>query len=115
MRTDYGASKALTGELSGALRLSLHSGPPGDRGLNEVAGGSYKRRAIAFRQPSKRVAESTSTIEYEGMPGVTLTHYGVWDESGLFEVLPLAEAVTIPAGATYRVKPGDLQIIEARE
>lgn len=100
--------------------LSLHTGDPTVGGGNEVSGGSgpYARKAlgaILAAESGGQIATNTD-INFTGMPGVTVTHWGLYDASTggnllYYGQLDLAEVIT--AGNTFTVKAGNATFAEA--
>lgn len=95
---------------------SLHTADPGLTGANEVTGGSYARVAITLDAPSGGVSANSNLLEFTGMPGVTVTHVGVFDAAtaGNFiygDVLSNGSQV-VNAGGTFQIPIGDLDLVE---
>ena len=94
------------------LYMSLHTADPGENGDNEITG--YTRQVVQFGEASNKQSESETVLEFEDMPGVTVTHAGLWsaEESGDFwwggELTNAPLEVT--AGDTVRVNAGELEV-----
>lgn len=62
--------------------VSLHTGAPGDTGLNEVTGGAYARQAATFTNAGNNptVASNSGVIQYPTATAVwgTVSHFGIW-------------------------------------
>ena len=60
---------------------SLHNGHPAETGANELTGGSYARRAIAFGAAAAGAAANTAVEEWDltGVTGSTIFFLGEWD------------------------------------
>lgn len=94
-----------------ALKVSLHTGDPGENGANEVVGGDYGRKSVAFNAASNKIATSTAVLEWENMPACTVKYVGLWDT----EVTPnfwwggqLQSEEELRAGNTFRIKASNL-------
>ena len=98
------------------IYLSLHTDDPGDNGANEVTAGAftYARKQTAPADWDSAAAKAITTLspfEWEDMPGVTVTHIGVWDALSDGNFLwggPLTVSKTVPAGETLRFKAGEI-------
>lgn len=87
-----------------ALRVSLHTGDPGESGAaNEVAGGSYARQAVAWAAASGGSISPTAPVDFDGMPATTVTHFGVWTVAGEFRGGGTCTNKTLLAGDIYRL------------
>lgn len=98
--------------------LSLHTGDPSGGG-NEVSGGAgpYARQALGakFAAESGGQVATNAAVNFAGMPGVTVTHWGLWDAASggnllYYGSLDLAEVVT--AGATFTLASGNVSFAE---
>jgi hypothetical protein len=61
------------------IYVALHTADPGVAGdANEVTGGSYARQAATFSAPADngggRAVVNDATVEFPGMPALTVTH-----------------------------------------
>lgn len=63
---------------TGTPHLALYTSNPtaGDTGT-ELTGGSYSRKPITFGSVSGAAISNTSAITFTGLPGATITHYGI--------------------------------------
>lgn len=86
-----------------ANRLSLHTGDPGETGANEVVGGSYARQPVTWTAASGGSVSPTAAVDFNGMPAVTVTHFGVWTTLGEYRGGGVATNRTLLAGDTYRI------------
>lgn len=77
--------------------LSLHDDDPGETGANEIAGGSYGRQAVDFDPAAGGVAANDAAVEFAGMPAVTITDAGLWDDETAGNFL-----AAVPLGAAAR-------------
>lgn len=94
----------------GAVKVSLHTGPPGLFGLTEVTGGSYVRQlAGTWNAAASGLVDNASEILWaSGLPVVTVTDVGLWSADGLFvSGRSLNAAKTITSGSA-RFSPGSL-------
>lgn len=110
--SEYARNKLMDSLLAGGVFMSLHTDEPGLSGANEVAGQSYSRQiADAFSVAKAGEKTSTSDITFDNMPGVTVTHIGVWDAKagGNFVwAAPLLNKRTIYEGDTLRLRAGNV-------
>lgn len=96
------------------IYVSLHTVDPGDNGASEVVGGSYARKETDITSWTAAAAKTVNldeVLEYIDMPGLTVTHIGLWDATTAGNFLwggALAESKTIPVGETLRFKIGDI-------
>ena len=96
--------------------LSLHTSDPGATGASEVSGGSYARvnASTLFGTAATTGSLSISSgFSITGMPGVTVTHVGIWDaaSSGNFvEGGPLTAPMIVASGQGFSVSSGQLTI-----
>lgn len=93
--------------------LSLHTDDPGETGANEVTGGSYARQAATFDAAANGATANSGAINFTSMPGVTVTHVGLWDASSNGNFLwggAATASKVVNAGDTYQVGAGDLDI-----
>lgn len=92
-------------------KLSLHTGDPGESGLlNEVSGGTgpYARQNATFNAASGGSSALSAPVAFPGMPGVVVSHAGVWDTAGVFigsGPLP-GGSVTVLPGSTFTLSTG---------
>lgn len=102
-------------------RVSLHTDDPGLTGANEVTPGanSYERKAVTFGVPATggggRQIANTGALTWTDMPGVTVTHVGLWDalETGNFLYGDaLAAPQVVNAGGTFEFPIGNLTVTE---
>lgn len=84
--TSFYNQKVLNTFAAEATHVSLHTGPPGDDGDNEVSGDGYQRRAVTFTEASDFGIENVFAIEFQDMPAMFIdgrqsnpTHLGYWD------------------------------------
>lgn len=93
--------------------MSLHSADPGETGANEIAGGSYARKTVAFNAAVVGHTDNAADLTWADMPAVTLTHVGIWDAASagnyLYSAI-LSSPKVIAAGDTFKVAAGDLDI-----
>lgn len=58
--------------------VSLHTGNPSTNGANEVSGGSYARKAIAWSSASGGSASQSGTSVIDVPGSTTVTYVGLW-------------------------------------
>lgn len=96
-----------------ANRASLHTGDPGENGTaNEVVGGSYARQPISWGAASGGVVSPSAAVDFNGMPAVTVTHFGVWTAAGEFRGGGTCTNRTLLSGDTYRINVGTTWSLE---
>lgn len=116
-KSTFASNAALDHLLGGAgIYVSLHSGDPGDTGLNEVSGGSYARQNATFSAAASGATANTNELTFSDMPAVTGVAYaGVWDAvtagNFLYRV-NLSTSKDFQAGDTATVAVGDIDITE---
>ena len=90
--------------------LALYTSNPtaADTGT-EVSGGSYARQAVTFGSVTSGTVSNITQIVFAGMPGTTVTHWGIKDAAtagnlkafGAFTtplVMQAGDDITIPVG-----------------
>lgn len=87
----------------GVKTLSLHSGPPGLTGANEISGGSYVRKTEpSWSSASGGIVLNAGTVHWIGGLGITsttITHIGLWAADGMFiAAAPLSAPKTVTLG-----------------
>ncbi len=97
--------------------VSLHTGDPSTTGANEATAGgnAYARKAATFAAAASGATTTTADLQWLNMPGVTVTHVGLWDAvtSGNFlRGGALADSWVVPAGATFTLPTGDLDLTQ---
>jgi len=96
--------------------VSLHTADPGLTGASEVGGGSYARQSVAFSAASGGSTSNTAAVRFEDMPGVTVTHVGIWDAvSGgnfLYGDALTNGAQVVNTGGAFEFGIGDLDLTE---
>lgn len=115
--SDYAANKILDKLLRNTdftvadQHISLHTADPGVSGGSEVTGGSYGRQNATFATAASRATTTTALLEWLNMPGVTVTHVGIWDAATAGNFIwggALAASKTVNAGDTFQLPTGDL-------
>lgn len=86
-----------------ASRLSLHTGPPGDDGENEVNGDGYQRQAVTFADATADGVEVAHEVEFRDMPAGNPTHLAYWDDFGRLLWSGVIPVITGPHDDTPRV------------
>jgi len=118
--TDYLEPKVLNHILRNAaytqpsaLYMALHTADPGDTGTaNEVTGGTYAPKTIAFGSTTGPTASSSSVVTFTGMPATTVTHFSIRDAAAgnpLF-VGPLSTPQTTTAGQALSFPVGSVTV-----
>jgi hypothetical protein len=98
----------LTGLSVTATYVSLHTGDPGSTGANEVAGGSYVRKPVAWSTPSSGAMTAATALTLQVPASTTITHFGVWDSASGGEFkggAPLDTAQTYVVAGGYSFTP----------
>lgn len=95
--------------------VSLHTADPGEAGTTaEVSGGSYARAAATFNAAASGSTANTSTITFVTSTASwgTITHVGIWDNSGnhLWSGPHNPTTQVIPSGSTYTMAAGQLTV-----
>uniref|UniRef100_A0AAU8GNW2 Minor tail protein n=1 Tax=Mycobacterium phage Pharb TaxID=3136626 RepID=A0AAU8GNW2_9VIRU len=107
--TDAFKLSVLASILAQGNVLSLHSGDPGTTGANEISGGSYARKTFSW--PAAAIvggaAVSAAVAQQMNVPGgVAVTHYGIYDSSGVFQYgKALNPGATLNAAGVIDVTP----------
>jgi len=94
-----------------ALKVSLHTGDPGESGTSEVVGGDYGRKSVIFNAASNKISTSTAVLEWENMPACTVKYVGLWDTespANFWWSGELGTYKTLDAGDTIRIKAQNL-------
>jgi len=99
---------------AGTPYLALYTSNPtaADTGT-EVSGGLYARQAITFGAPSGSSMSNNATITFTGVPGGTITHWGIRTAStgGTLRVYgALTSNVVSETGDNVIFSPGDIVI-----
>lgn len=92
-----------------ADRISLHNGDPGGSGTsNEITGGGYARQSATFNAASSGQRTLASDVNFSATPAQSITHFGVWLNSGtVFKGSgALSGDNTANASGEYTVKGG---------
>ncbi|MBR41189.1 MAG: hypothetical protein CMA89_04810 [Euryarchaeota archaeon] len=99
-----------------SVHLSLHTANPGEDGTGtEVSGSGYARQAITFNaaHATNGTIDNSSEETFTNMPGVTVTHIGIWDNSSGGNLLfygAVDTPKTVTAGDTITLAAGALDI-----
>lgn len=99
--------------LLSASFISLHSDSPENQGVNELAGGQYKRidTSLLFSQPEDGEATLTSDILFKKLPASPITHLGIWDaeEDGNFLIsIALEQKRSVYDGDSFTIPANEL-------
>lgn len=92
-------------------QVCLHSGDPGDTGLNEVADANYARQAVTFDADlvDGAVSNDAEIVFPAAAAGYTFSFISVVDNAGNFllkQALPATRSIT--AGNSPRIATGEL-------
>lgn len=99
-----------------AIFASLHTADPGETGTAEVtnAGGStYARQTATFAAAAAGACVSNVDLTFANMPGVTVTHLGLWSASTAGDALwfgPLNASRLLVLGDTYKIPSTNLTV-----
>lgn len=79
---------AVLAPLTTTAYVSLHTGDPGDTGLNEIVGLGYARLGPAtFSNTGSNptVSANTTILTFAAATGAwgTVSHFGIWDAGGV--------------------------------
>lgn len=95
--------------------VALFTADPTDANTtsNEVAAGSnsYERQTVTFAAPSGGSVASDAQVDFIDMPGVTVTHVGLYDALTSGNLLyhgALTQSKVVNAGDTFTINAGDL-------
>ena len=98
---------------SGSASLSLHSGDPGETGLNELSGGSpaYARKTVTLTAASAGTKTySTGVVTFDVAAGGTAAYVGVWISGTFKGSFKLPSSVFYTAQGTYQLQPITIRI-----
>jgi len=96
-----------------AIWASLHTALPDGNGSNEVTGGSYVRMQVSMNAAAAKSSVSASTISWTSMPGVSVTHAGLWHAGfgGSFLLSgSLSASKIVNSGDTFQFLAGNFVI-----
>ena len=82
----------------GAVMMSLHSADPGTTGANEVTGGSYARKQVAYGSASAGQIKNIATATFTNLTAGTITHAGFWMNGKFYQGAALIASRTVLAG-----------------
>lgn len=98
---------------SGSASLSLHSGDPGETGLNELSGGppAYARKTVTLTAASAGTKTySTGVVTFDVAAGSTAAYVGVWISGTFKGGFKLPSSVFYTAQGTYQLQPITIRI-----
>lgn len=110
--TVYLRNQLLDQVYGATVYLSVHSGAPGQLGLNEASGSGYARAAVTADG-----AASAGQVDFPAattditVPSGTWTHWGVWDAvsgGNLLDRGTLTPSRTTSSGDVLRFNSGNL-------
>ena len=97
---------SLNGGVAVARLVSLHSSAPNGSGSAEISGGGYERQSVTWASASGGSVQSGAPVVFNVPAGSTITHAGIWTESGTWlGSLQLAEPESFGAAGTLTVDP----------
>lgn len=98
------AFKNLLLNASDIDTLSLHSGDPGATGIaNEVAGGGYTRKSIAFAAAANGARAMSADVDFSTPANQPVTYLGFWTGSTFRSAKPVVGDMSANASGQYRV------------
>lgn len=98
------AFKNLLLNASDIDTLSLHSGDPGATGTaNEVAGGGYTRKSIAFAAAANGARAMSADVDFTTPASQPVTYLGFWSGSVFRSAKPVIGDLSANAAGQYRV------------
>jgi len=108
--SDYRAHTWL-GQLTTGRFLAVHHDNPDVAGAyaSEVFGGGYARQPMTFTSPNNRAIFNLNAVNWNGLPGVTITHLALWDAliNGNYEAaIELDVPVRVLAGKSLSYASG---------
>lgn len=101
--------------IDAGMWVSLHYEDPALMGIGrgEISGGGYVRLTSGWSTPASRTTWNLAALAFVGLPAVTLTHFGIWDDDTGGDIKgygALAQPKIIGAGQAYRILAGDLAL-----
>ena len=106
-----GKNLMLTGFTGSVRYVSLHTGDPSTNGANEVAGGSYARKTVAWAAAASGSVSSASVIVFDVPGSNTITYLGYWSAvtAGTFYgSRALDTSQSFATAGTYTIATGNL-------
>jgi len=100
-------------QLAGVVAyVSAHTGDPGTTGANEVSGGSYARKAIAWGAASAGQINATGTVDISIPGSTTVSYVGLWSAvtGGTFYGSDDIAAETFAAAGTLRINSAEIDL-----
>lgn len=95
---------------------ALYTSDPGEANSGtEVAGGTYARQAVTFGAHSNGTVTNSALVEFEDLPGATVTHMGILDASTSGNLLyygALNSSITVTAGSTISFPSSTISVTE---
>lgn len=116
--TNYGENAALDAILSGTKYVALHTADPTEVGnVAELGAGiGYTRQAATFAAAAGGATSNNGALNFGPASGAgygTVSHVSIWDAASSGNCLwygPLTASRTIPAGDTFQIAAGDLDL-----
>lgn len=93
----------------GITKVSLHTADPGQDGSNEVTGGTYAQKNIAFNAASGGNLDSSDTPVFDVPAGVTINHVGFW-AGVVFKYSSTITPEAYGAAGTYTLNDADIDL-----
>lgn len=105
-------ARAANGLASTVTQFSLHTNDPGSNGTaNEISGGAYERRPVAYGTTSNGTASITGNVVFQGPAGTpTVTHLGFWAGSTFLGWSLLSAPKTIGTGDTLTITAAPITV-----
>lgn len=92
------------------LSVSLHTGDPGDIGMNEVSGRRYRRQRISFGKARDGATVNTTEVYFKRLPPCTVTHFAIFLDGDVLLTGELNSPVTVSRGDAIRFLPSKLKV-----
>ncbi|WP_435109386.1 phage tail fiber protein [Nocardiopsis synnemataformans] len=97
---------AVQAAAAAAVEVSLHSAEPDGTGSNELVGGAYARRPVAWGASASGIVTATTEPEFDVPGGNWVRWCGLWDVNGAWVGgIELNTKVEYPADGTYTISP----------
>lgn len=119
--SSYYQDKVLDQLAGDASHVSLHTADPGDQGISELVADAYERQRVLFDTPFSGSIQNSNILNFDDLPVVTITHFGLWDSKDggrflwgglLVDPIGLRKApMTVEHdGDTIRIPAGKLEV-----
>lgn len=100
-------------QLAGAVAfVSAHTGDPGTTGANEVSGGAYARKSIAWGAASAGQINASAIVDIDIPASTTVTYVGLWSAAtgGTFYGSDDIPAEAFGAAGTLRINSAEIDL-----